>query len=63
MKCYRLLPLINFHVGKLLPALTVFSITSWRIAWGNVSVDDSCHPTALKVHWRVSKCDQLGKEV
>ncbi len=34
-----------------------------HLAWGDVSIDDHSSPTLLKVHLKISKCDQLGKGV
>ena len=52
-----------FRAGELLPVTNSAEAFSRCIAWGDVYVDNPAAPSTLKVHLRVSKCDQLGKGV
>ena len=51
-----------FRAGELLPT-SASSATSRCITWGDVTVDNPGHPEVIKVHLKVSKCDQFGKGV
>ena len=52
-----------FRAGEItVPAKRSFSI-SQHLAWGDVAVDSIDKPTMVKVHLKISKCDQLGKGV
>lgn len=50
-----------FRAGELLPTNSTGPFRC--ITWGDVAVDDAVHPKVLKIHLRVSKCDQFGKGV
>ena len=68
----RIRPLLCWVLrsGELLPASELLLASdnqltpaSGGIKWGDVMVDDARTPSMLKVHLRVSKCDQFGKGV
>ena len=48
-----------FRAGELLPTNSTGPFRC--ITWGDAAVDDAVHPKVLKIHLRVSKCDQFGK--
>lgn len=50
-----------FRLGELLPAETLREALLQCIQWGNITVDSTSSPSMLRVHLRVSKCDQMGK--
>ena len=52
-----------FRSGELLPASEAQRDVQKPVQWGEVTVDDARTPTMLKVHLRVSKCDQFGEGV
>ena len=52
-----------FRSGEVtVPSVTAFNPTV-HLCWGNVSVDSQVAPTTLKVHLKVSKCDQFGRGI
>ena len=52
-----------FRLGELLPVAQTQPSCTTCVQWGDVAVDDSLTPSMLRVHLRVSKCDQFGKGV
>ena len=52
-----------FHAGELLPSSAASAPMSHCIRWGDVLVNKPSSPSVVKVHLRVSKCDQFGKGV
>ena len=52
-----------FRSGEItVPSVTAFNPTL-HLCWGDVSVDSRETPTMIKVHLKVSKCDQFGRGV
>ena len=52
------------RLGELLPSSeNQLTSNSGGIKWGDVAVDDPRNPSMVKVHLRVSKCDQFGRGV
>jgi len=52
-----------FRAGEItLPTITSFDVTK-HLAWGEVAIDSTENPQALKIHLKKSKTDQLGKGV
>ena len=43
-----------------MPSIRSFDPTS-HLCWGDVATDDLSTPSALKIHLKRSKCDQLSK--
>ena len=52
-----------FRAGELFPATNSPAAFSRCITWGDVLADSATVPSILKIHLRVSKCDQFGKGV
>ena len=54
---------IFFCSGEItVPSVSAFS-PNRHLCWGDVSVDSRDTPTMLRVHLKVSKCDQFGQGV
>ena len=52
-----------FRLGELLPSSKAQADQQGRLLWGDIAVDNARAPRMLRVHLRVSKCDQFGKGV
>ena len=52
-----------FRLGELLPSSKAQAKERGRLRWGDITVDNARAPQMLRVHLRVSKCDQFGKGV
>ena len=52
-----------FRAGEItVPSKTSFN-PNHHLAWGDVSADCASKPSCIRVHLKVSKCDQFGKVV
>ena len=52
-----------FRLGELLPSSKAQADQQSCLLWGDIAVDNARAPRMLRVHLRVSKCDQFGKGV
>ena len=52
-----------FRLGELLPSSKAQAKERGRLLWGDITVDNARAPQMLRVHLRVSKCDQFGKGI
>ena len=50
-----------FRLGELLPTADSRTALGSCLQWGDVAVDSELAPSMLRVHLRVSKCDQFGR--
>ena len=50
-----------FRLGELLPTADSRTALGSCVQWGDVAVESEQAPSMLRVHLRVSKCDQFGK--
>ena len=52
-----------FRLGELLPSSKAQEKERGRLLWGDITVNNARAPQMLRVHLRVSKCDQFGKGI
>ena len=52
-----------FRLGELLPESAAAVNPRTSVMWGDVAVDSHTQPRMLRLHLKVSKCDQIGAGV